>query len=89
MKEEPFVGTTNTILTELNRLENLKEKDTMTVEFSSVPFEGYKTFLERRVIEDKWTLYYEAVTKISGWLCPVLFKYFKEAPEFIYFRLLD
>jgi hypothetical protein len=54
--------------------------------FSSKPFPGYmmKVTWIREECGGNW--YYSEELKMEGWLCPALFKYFKEAPKEIYVK---
>ena len=52
--------------------------------FSANEFPGYQLKIEwvREGNGGNW--YYSDKLKMEGWLCPALFKYFKDAPERIY-----
>ncbi len=54
--------------------------------FSSEPFPGYTVKLEWRRTQYGGNWYYSPQYQMEGWLCPALFKYFKEAPKEIYIR---
>ena len=54
--------------------------------FSPTPFPGYTVKLEWRRTEYGGNWYYSPQYEMEGWLCPALFKYFKEAPQEIYIR---
>jgi hypothetical protein len=54
--------------------------------FSPTPFPGYEAKLEWRREEFGGNWYFSANYGIEGWLCPALFKYFKEAPRELYAR---
>jgi hypothetical protein len=54
--------------------------------FSATPFPGYtaKFVLRRKETGGNW--YYSEEFQTEGWLCPALFKYFKEAPPELYVK---
>ena len=52
--------------------------------FSARPFPGYTARLEWRREEYGGNWYYSQDYEMEGWLCPALFKYFKEAPPELY-----
>jgi hypothetical protein len=54
--------------------------------FSHTPFPGYTFKLEWRREEYGGNWYYSPNYEMEGWLCPALFKYFREAPREIYVR---
>jgi hypothetical protein len=54
--------------------------------FSPTPFPGYTVKLEWRRTEYGGNWYYSPQYQMEGWLCPALFKYFKEAPGELYGR---
>jgi hypothetical protein len=54
--------------------------------FSPTPFPGYTVTLQWRRTEYGGNWYYSPQYEMEGWLCPALFKYFKEAPREIYIR---
>jgi hypothetical protein len=54
--------------------------------FSPTPFPGYTVKLEWRRSEYGGNWYYSPQYQMEGWLCPALFKYFKDAPHELYGR---
>ncbi|MGD2151196.1 MAG: hypothetical protein PVJ20_15275 [Desulfobacterales bacterium] len=54
--------------------------------FSAKPFPGYMMKVIWRRAESGGNWYYSEELKMEGWLCPALFKYFKEAPKEIYVK---
>jgi hypothetical protein len=54
--------------------------------FSAQEFPGYEDRLvwKRKGTTGNW--YYSEACRSEGWLCPALFKYFKEAPKTIYVK---
>ena len=54
--------------------------------FSPAPFPGYTVKLEWRREEYGGNWYYAPNYNLEGWLCPALFKYFREAPKELFAR---
>ena len=54
--------------------------------FSSQPFVGYQVELTR--VREEYGGYWYRVKDypVGGWLCPALFRYFDDAPEFLYIK---
>ena len=52
--------------------------------FSSDPFPGHEIVVERGAARDGGYWYRDPASGRRGWLCPALFRYFREAPERIY-----
>ena len=52
--------------------------------FSADPFPGHELVVERGRASSGGYYYKDPETGREGWLCPALFKYFREAPEKIY-----
>ena len=61
-------------------------RDGFRMLFSAQPFPGYmmKVTWQRKDRGGNW--YYSEKLDMEGWLCPALFKYFKEAPREIYVK---
>jgi hypothetical protein len=60
-------------------------EDGFTLIFSATPFPGYQYRMDWHCAEDgggDW--YHSEELKMTGWLCPALLLYFKEAPPQIY-----
>jgi hypothetical protein len=55
--------------------------------FSAQPFPGYMMKVTWRRAEYGGNWYYSEQLGIEGWLCPALFRYFKEAPKEIHVRV--
>ena len=55
--------------------------------FSAQPFPGYMMKVTWQRAESGGNWYYSEQLGIEGWLCPALFRYFKEAPKEIYVRV--
>ena len=54
--------------------------------FSSKPFPEYMMKVTWRQAEMGGNWYYSEELEMEGWLCPALFKYFREAPKEIYVK---
>jgi hypothetical protein len=54
--------------------------------FSHAPFPGHELVVARGEPKDGGHYYTDPASGRSGWLCPALFKYFREAPEHIYVK---
>ena len=54
--------------------------------FSAQQFPGFddKLVWKRKDVSGNW--YYSETFKAEGWLCPALFKYFRQAPKTIYVK---
>ena len=52
--------------------------------FSAQPFPGYQTKFVRRGEEAGGHWYYSEKYGAEGWLCPAMFKYFKQPPKELY-----
>ncbi len=89
IEKEPFVGKINDILTYINVIEIIKHNDKMTVLFDSKPFKGWEYSFSKKKEEGDWTEYSSKYFRVSDWLCPVLYQYFKEPPETIYLDVKD
>jgi hypothetical protein len=63
--------------------------DTFTAIFSAAAFPGHNTVLKRLHAEYGGTWYELSGTRLEGWLCPALFKYFEVAPETLYIQFKD
>ena len=63
-------------------LDNQPIDDTRIIEL----FAGDTLKLEWRRSEYGGNYYYSPKYEMEGWLCPALFKYYKEAPQEIYIR---
>jgi hypothetical protein len=81
--KEPFVSGIPEIIEEAVKEFNKPERGFKLI-FSSNPFPGYSLKLEKTGDEYGGTWYKCEAFGKSGWLCPALFKYFKDAPETIY-----
>jgi hypothetical protein len=54
--------------------------------FSAQEFPGYELAIERGAARSGGYFYRDPSTGHQGWLCPALFKYFREAPETIFVK---
>jgi len=83
IKNEAFVMGSSEII------EAVKEqlgKEPRTLMFSDVVELEHKIELQE-ACGDQWSLYHSEETGREGWLCPVLYQYFEQPPETIYFSL--
>ncbi len=80
---EPFVAGADDIIDEM--VKNIPGAARgFRLVFSAVPFPGHNAALERRREEAGGYWYFHSGLDMEGWLCPALFKYFEEAPEYLY-----
>jgi hypothetical protein len=82
---EPFVSGIDVMIDRLVANIPKAEKGFRLI-FSPGPFPGYTVKLEWRRTEYGGNWYFSPEYNMEGWLCPALFKYFKEAPKEIYGR---
>ncbi|HEX7862467.1 MAG TPA: DUF6717 family protein [Verrucomicrobiae bacterium] len=82
---EPFVSGIDVMIDRLVANIPNAEKGFRLI-FSPEPFPGYSVKLEWRRTEYGGNWYFSPEYKMEGWLCPALFKYFKEAPRELYGR---
>ena len=85
LHREPFVSGADVIMDRL--VVNLSNAEKgFRLLFSAAPFPGYAMKLEWRREEYGGNWYYSPQFDMEGWLCPALFKYFKNAPPEIYIK---
>lgn len=82
---EPFVSGIDVMIDRLVANIPKAEKGFRLI-FSHGPFPDYTVKLEWRRTEYGGNWYFSPEYNMEGWLCPALFKYFKEAPKEIYGR---
>lgn len=63
---------------------NSTPEEYLVLTFSSHRFPGHSHAFSREHEEAGGWWYRHVESDNSGWLCPAMFKYFEEAPEFIY-----
>ncbi len=80
---EPFVSGADTIIDRMVSSIPNAEKGFSLV-FSGSPFPGYHARFEWRRTEHGGNWYFSPELNMEGWLCPALFKYFREAPRELY-----
>lgn len=80
--KEPFVHGADEILDEIAAM-SCKAK-TLALTFSNRPFVGADFTFIRQHSENGGTWYSWRETGMWGWLCPVLFQYFRKAPKYLY-----
>jgi hypothetical protein len=82
--KEPFVAGADTMIDRVVAEIPNAAKGFVLI-FSSSPFPGHQYRLDwLRTDPDGGNWYRWEESKIDGWLCPALFKYFEEAPKRIY-----
>ena len=85
LDREPFVsGVPEMIDVLVDQIPNAKSGFRLL--FSSQPFPEFQEKLkwEKEEYDGNW--YSLEGSEMNGWLCPAMFKYFKEAPEEIYVK---
>lgn len=86
LEKEPFVHGTPEILYSLCALVNVENpKAGFTLKFSEEEFDGFQAVALKVALENGGCTY--QFGDANGWLCPMLYKYFVEAPEKIYFKV--
>ncbi len=85
--KEPFVAGMPEIIETILRHKVGKGISACTIIFSATPFPQFQGYLSRLQPEHGGTWY--SYGDQEGWLCAALFKYFKEAPERIYFQFTE
>lgn len=84
--KEPFVSGADDII-DLMVSDLINPENGFNLVFSGNPFPGYQySFNRQREEYDGWW-YCSSDYDVSGWLCPALFKYFKEAPHYLYVQV--
>jgi len=85
--KEPFVSGVDLMIDRVVADGKIPEAEKgFTLVFSPQPFPGYNVKLEWRRSEYGGNWYYCPQFGIEGWLCPALFRYFKEAPRELFAR---
>jgi hypothetical protein len=83
LSKEPFVSGADVIIDKM--VASIPDADKgFTLLFSALPFPGYQAEFEWRREEYGGNWYYSPELDTEGWLCPALFKYFREAPRKLY-----
>jgi hypothetical protein len=84
--QEPFVGGADTMIDVL--VAHIPDaKKGFRIVFSASEFPGYQHKLHLVGPHLSGNIYRSAELQMEGWLCPALFKYFSEAPPFIYLKV--
>ena len=85
--KEPFVmGIPDIIDRAVAHLPNPEEG--FTILFNSTGLPGADVVLTKTEADSGGTWYEQEATGLKGWLCPALFKYFDEAPQTIYVKVM-
>jgi hypothetical protein len=86
LSKEPFIAGIDTIIDKATA--NIPDAEHgFRAIFSARQFPGANFKLERGRAESGGNWYYSPEFKQEGWLCPALFKYFRNAPREIYVKL--
>ena len=81
--KEPFVSGADTIIDHL--VADISDADKgFNLLFSGSPFPGYQAKFEWSDSEYGGNWYSSEDFNVKGWLCPAMYKYFKEAPKTLY-----
>jgi hypothetical protein len=86
LHQEPLIAGIDTMLDKLSEVIP-NARSGVLVLFSSKPFPEHQIVLKQTRKESGGTWYYHADTKMEGWLCPALLKYFKKAPKKLFIQL--
>ncbi len=85
LRQEPFVAGIPEMIDEM--VKNIPNADKgFRLLFSTQPFPGYTHKLVWRRGDKTGNYYYSEQYGKEGWLCPGLFKYYREAPREIYIK---
>jgi hypothetical protein len=85
LQREPFVAGVPEMIDEL--VEDIPDaEEGFRLTFSTRPFPSHTHTLTWRRAEEGGNWYYCEELEKEGWLCPGLFKYYREAPEQFYVR---
>ena len=85
LRREPFVGGVPEMIDEM--VKEIPDADAgFRLTFSTQEFPGYSHKLVWRRGDSTGNWYYCQQVDMEGWLCPALFRYYKEAPEEIYVK---
>ena len=85
LKREPFVAGIPEMMDEM--VKDIPDADQgFRLLFSTQPFPGYTQKLVWRRGDKSGNWYYSEQYQKEGWLCPGLFKYYREAPKEIYVK---
>lgn len=83
--KEPFVMGIGEMIDQIvyNIPNSLKGFD---LTFSAEKFPDYQFYALRTMPQWGGNWYYSPQLNMRGWLCPALYKYFKDAPDYLYVR---
>lgn len=84
---EPFVSGADVVIDRM--VESIPDAASgFNLIFSASAFPGHELRLERGKEDAGGYWYRSPELELEGWLCPALFKYFEEAPEFLYAQFM-
>ena len=85
---EPFVAGVPQMIDAMLMVQGINDVQECTLLFGAMPFPGHQVklvWLEEESGGNWYEMEVEGMdSKMTGWLCPALLKYFKEAPKEIY-----
>jgi len=84
-EQEPFISGIPEMIDDMVK-DIPNASDGFRLLFSAKPFPGQMAELSWRRTENRGNWYYCEKYQKEGWLCPGLFRYYKDAPEKIYVR---
>ena len=87
LSNEPFVSGADLILDKLC-IEISAPFMKLNLIFADFPFPDHMFSFSKKLSESGGWWYSSVDFDIDGWLCPAMFKYFKEAPYNIYLKVL-
>lgn len=83
---EPFVGVTNLVIDRMAQESgyDLKDNPQIAIFFSATEFPDSQCSLVLQSTSPSGSTYKDDKSDLLPWLCPAFFKYFPEAPIFLY-----
>jgi hypothetical protein len=88
LAKEPFVSGIPEIID--NAVAHLPNPQAgFTVLFNNTGIPSADVVLKKLDIESGGTWYEQEGTGLKGWLCPALFKYYPQAPERLYIKIVE
>lgn len=83
---EPFVGETNTLIDSMAEESGYDLDDNVQVAllFSNEQFPKYQCSLYLHETSPGGSTYIDTARLLEPWLCPAMFKYFPEAPKWLF-----
>jgi hypothetical protein len=85
LEKEPFVEGIPEMITELAK-DVPNARDGFRLSFSAKPFPGHQMTIDWVRAQGGGNVYRLHGTKSEGWICPALFRYYRQAPKHFYLR---